>query len=272
MSMNTPPKKKQSRKSRALLRVRIEFEGSLSDDQIQGEGHSTDIHVSGCSVESDQRVSPGIYLTLRVHLPGVAGPVTVTLARVRWAHGSEFGVEFIQLSHQDQLRLSHVTKTTQEDEAVSIPEAPISPQKGPHTILVVDDDLEMLHLCARMLARHEFNVLQASGSKEAMQICSTHVGDIHLVLVDVMLDPPTFELRTEKRPYLRVHGHTLVNGLLEKREGLSVVMMSANSKATLQENGIGLRDVPFLQKPFNREELIATICRQLEGSRLKATP
>ena len=267
--MNTHAKKKPSRKSRALLRVRIEFQGSLLEDHIQGEGHSTDINVGGCSVESDQRVSPGSYLTLRIHLPGGAGPVNVGLARVRWASDSEFGVEFIHIADQDQQRLGHVTKTTQKDEAVSIPEVPIGPQKSPRTILVVDDDLDMLHLCARMLARHGFNVLQAAGSTEAMRICSTHVGDIHLALVDVMLDPPTLEVKTEKQPYRRVHGHILVNDLLAKWKRLSVVLTSAHSQAALAKKGIGIRNLPFLQKPFNREELIATICRQLDGSRLE---
>jgi len=99
----------------------------------------------------------------------------------------------------------------------------MSPQESPYTILVVDDDLEILKLCTLILTRYGFNVLQALGSTEAMQICSTHVGDIHLVLVDLMLDPPVFQLRTEKQPYLRVHGHTLFNGLRKTRKEPSLL-------------------------------------------------
>lgn len=270
MSMLLPPHKKQCRKSRALMRVRVEFESGLSTEHIQGEGRSADINMSGCSVESDQCISKGIYLTLRIHLPGLAAPVNVTLARVRWVHGSEFGVEFIQLRPQDQLRLSQLTKTAHAHEFVSIPETPVSPPHGSHTILVVDDDPDILHLCALKLKRYGFNVLQASGSTEALQICSTHVGDIHLALVDLMLAPPVFQLRTEKLPYLRIHGHTLVNGLLETRKGLRAVLMSSHSKTTLEKNGIMIGVLPFLQKPLFVETLLATIRQHVEKLPLEA--
>jgi PleD family two-component response regulator len=206
-----------------------------------------------------------MYLTLRVHLPDRAVPVTVTLARVRWVRDSVFGVEFIRLPYNDQLRLNQLTQETHKDEAMSIPQAPLSPQESPHTILVVDDDPDMLHLCARTLARAGFNVLQASGSTEAMEICTTHVGDIHIVLVDVMLDPLAIQLRTEQLHCPRVHGHVLVKGLTAKRTGLRAVMMSAHSKVTLTKNGIDLEGVTLLSKPFSREKLIATIRRQLKS-------
>jgi FixJ family two-component response regulator len=272
VSMHSHPTKKQPRESRLLFRVRIEFEGGLSDNEIKGEGHSIDLNVNGCSVESEQRISPGMYLTLRFHLPDRGVPVTVTIARVRWAQDSVFGVEFIQMPHNDQLRLKHLTKETHEGEAMSTPQAPLRPQEGPYTILVVDDDSDMLCLCAKTLAQDGFNVLQALGSTEAMEICSTHVGDIHIALVDVMLDPPAFQLKTEKLHCPRVHGHTLVKGLTAKRKGLRVVMMSAHSLVSLTKNGIDLEGIPFLSKPFSREKMITTIRQQLEGHRLAAAP
>ncbi|NOS76522.1 MAG: response regulator [Nitrospira sp.] len=140
----------------------------------------------------------------------------------------------------------------------------------PTTILVVDDDPDILHLCALKLKRYGFNVLQASGSTEALQICSTHVGDIHLALVDLMLAPPVFQLRTEKLPYLRIHGHTLVNGLLETRKGLRAVLMSSHSKTTLENNGLMIGGLPFLQKPLFVETLLATIRQHVEKLPLEA--
>lgn len=270
--MDTHSKNNPPRESRLLLPVRVEFEGGLTDNEIKGEGRSTDLSVNGCSVESEQRFSPQMFLSLRIHLPNCAQPVTVTIARVRWAEESVFGVEFIQLPHNDQLRLKHLTKETHEGEAMSISHVHLRPKEGPYTILVVDDDSDMLRLCAKTLARDGFNVLQALGSVEAMEICSTYVGDIHIVLVDVMLDPPAFQLRTEKAHCHRVHGHTLVKGLRAKREGLQAVMMSANSLVSLTKNGIDLEGVPFLSKPFSREKMIATILQQLEGQRLAAAP
>ena len=255
----------QSRKTRVLLRVRVEFEGGASGHEVNGEGHSTDLNVTGCSVESTLGLSPGIYLTLRIYLPDSAQPVNVTLARVRWTNDTSFGVEFIQLPHNDQLRLTELTLDTLEDEATSRPQAPLNPQAGRYTILLVDDDPAMLHLCNTLLARDGFNVLQASGSTEAMAICAKHVGDIHVALVDVLLQPPAFRLKTEKGDSSQVNGHTLVKSLTAKRKGLRTIMMSTNSKASLANNGIDLSEVPFLLKPFSHEKMMTVIRQQLES-------
>mgnify|MGYP003385046755 CR=1 FL=1 len=247
-----------------LLRVRVEFEGGASGHDIKGEGYSTDLNVTGCSVESIHGLSPGIYLTLRIYLSGSDQPVNVTLARVRWTNETSFGVEFIQLPHNDQLRLNELTLDTLEEETTRIPQAPLSPQVGRYTILIVDDDPAMLHLCSTLLTRDGFKVLQASGSTEAMAISAEHVGDIHLALVDVLLQPPAFRLKTEQGASSRLNGHALVTRLMATRKQLRTIMMSTNSKASLANNGIDLSDVPFLLKPFSHEKMMTIIRQQLE--------
>lgn len=258
-----------------LRRVLLEFEGwGLSNSAIKGNGQTTDLLVTGCRIESNQCVSPGMLLTLRLHLPDHAGPMTVTLARVRSSRDSVFEVEFVHLPEDDQRRLTQVLEAPHEYEALAIPPAPLSPQKGPYTILVVDDAPDMLRLCATTLASDGFNVLQASGSTEALDICLTHVGEIHLALVDVMLPPHDPQLmKAYSRP--RVHGPQLVRNLLAKRKGLRVVLMSAHSKARLRHNGIdlvGLTKAPFLSKPFSRETLLSTIRQQVESQTPSVTP
>lgn len=255
----------QSRKARVLLRVRVEFEGGASGHEVNGEGHSTDLNVTGCSVESTHGFSSGVYLTLRIYLPDSAQPVKVTLARVRWTNDTLFGVEFIQLPHNDQLRLNELTLDTLSDQATSRPPAPLNPQSGRYTILLVDDDPAMLHLCSTLLTRDGFKVLQASGSMEAMAISAEHVGDIHLALIDVLLQPPAFRLQTETGAFSRVNGHTLSKNLMATRKRLCAIMMSTNSKASLANNGIDLSDVPFLLKPFSHEKMMTVIRQQLES-------
>ena len=61
---------------------------------------------------------------------------------------------------------------------------------GLQTILVVDDDPSTLLLCSRKLQAEGFQVLEASGSSEGLQLCSQHKGDIHLLLTDLLLPPP----------------------------------------------------------------------------------
>jgi len=116
LTQYSDPKNAQSRKARLLLRVRVEFEVGLAGHEMKGEGHSADLNVTGCSVEGNHSLSPGMYLTLRIHLPDGSLPVTVTLARVRWAQDSLFGVEFIQLPHSDQLRVTQLAQDTHGEE------------------------------------------------------------------------------------------------------------------------------------------------------------
>lgn len=265
MAQYMDPKNAQSRKARMLLRVRVEFEGGFAEHEIAGEGHSEDLNVTGCSVESDHSLSPGMYLTMRIHLSEGALPVTVTLARVRWAQDSLFGVEFIQLPHRDQLRLTQMTQEPYGDEALSIPHVPLTPPAGSCTILVVDDDPNMLHLCAKILERDGYTILTAVGSTEAMAVCETYAGAIHIALVDVLLEPPAFRIKTEKLHSVRVHGHTLALGLRAKRPGLRTIMMSANSKQSLATNGIDLGEAPFLLKPLSRAKMMTAIRQQLES-------
>jgi hypothetical protein len=138
---------------RPLRRVLVEFEGwGLSNSAIKADGQTTDLTVTGCRIESSQCVSPGMHLTLRLHLPDHAGPVTVTLARVRSSQNSVFEVEFVHLPDDDQRRLKQVLEAPHEYEALSRPAAPLSPQKGPYTILVVDDAPDTRLLCATILA------------------------------------------------------------------------------------------------------------------------
>lgn len=144
----------------------------------------------------------------------------------------------------------------------------LNPQTDPYTILIVDDDPDMRLLCATTLISAGFNVLQAPGSTEAMEICVRYGGEIHLALVDVLLPPNDPQWMTEQTRWPRVHGHQLIMNLLAKRKGLRAVMMSAHSKGRLMNNGlnlVGLKEVPFLSKPFTPQELLRAIRGQWDS-------
>ena len=67
-----------------------------------------------------------------------------------------------------------------------IPESGLS---RPSTILVVDDDPDILALCHPRLRAEGFEVLIATGSVEAQHICDIHPTKIDLIMLDVMLYP-----------------------------------------------------------------------------------
>jgi FixJ family two-component response regulator len=62
-----------------------------------------------------------------------------------------------------------------------------------------------------------------------------------------------------------VHGHELAVRAATIREGLRVVMMSANPDKELAAYGIKRSPLPFLQKPFENARLIRLVRDALAG-------
>ncbi len=65
----------------------------------------SDLAVRGCRVESNASVYIGMYLTLRVYLPGQEATLKIDHAAVRWARKEEFGLEFITMRPEEKERL-----------------------------------------------------------------------------------------------------------------------------------------------------------------------
>jgi DNA-binding NtrC family response regulator len=125
------------------------------------------------------------------------------------------------------------------------------------TILVVDDETAIIKLCKSLLEEAGFSVLEAEGSSEALKICTQHPGPIDLLLTDLVLPPPGFQLATGANQFPHVNGHELAVRASMIRNGLRVILMSGNPDKELTSHGIKRGTLPFLAKPFERDRLIA---------------
>ena len=127
------------------------------------------------------------------------------------------------------------------------------------TILVVDDELQVLTLCKALLEGSRFTVLEADGSSEALKICTQHQGPIDLLITDLVLPPPAFQLATSSNQFPHVNGHELAVRATMIRSGLRIILMSGNPDKELASHGIKRGTLPFLAKPFERDRLIALV-------------
>lgn len=127
------------------------------------------------------------------------------------------------------------------------------------TILVVDDDPLLVNLCRTLLKSQGFTILEAEGSSEALKICAKHEGRIDVLLTDLVLSPPGFQLASSSNEFPHVHGHELAMRIAASRKDLRVLLMSANPDKELASHGIKRGTLPFLQKPFERADLIQQI-------------
>ncbi len=122
----------------------------------------------------------------------------------------------------------------------------IPPSPGSPTILVVDDEPSIIKLCKTLLEATGFTVLQAEGSSDALKICTEHQGPIDLLLTDLILPPPGFQLASTSNPFPAA----------AIRKGLHVILMSGNPEKDLASHGIKRGTLPFLAKPFEQDRLI----------------
>ena len=97
-------------KLRYCERIHAQFPVVFAGEAYVGEGTVLNVSVPGCAVHSRNRVQPGSYLEMRMLVPDTMSPLRVGLAKVRWCEGRRFGVEFIQMPGEDQVRLGRLVK------------------------------------------------------------------------------------------------------------------------------------------------------------------
>jgi DNA-binding NtrC family response regulator len=133
------------------------------------------------------------------------------------------------------------------------------------TILVVDDEPSITKLCKTMLQQAGFSVLDADGSSEALKICTQHERPIDLLLTDLILPPPGFQLASSTNQFPHVHGHELAVRALHIRKDLRVILMSGNIDQDLAGYGIRRGNLPFLPKPIEHQALVTLVRQTLQA-------
>jgi len=125
-------------------------------------------------------------------------------------------------------------------------------QKGSETILLVEDESGLREMVQELLERQGYTVLPAASSHEAIRICGSYPGPVHLLLTDVVL--PTSS------------GHELARRLLHFRRHIRVLFMSGYPAETIMQRGVLEPGAAFLEKPFTPEVLARKVREALGGA------
>ena len=135
---------------------------------------------------------------------------------------------------------------------------------GPR-ILIVDDDPSIRLVCTTSLKKAGYQVLEAEGSSEAMALYTKSTAAIDLLLTDLFLAPPDFQLTSSKNQHPRVNGHELVQQALSLKKELRVLFMSSHTLSSLARQDIMIKPDRFLGKPFSVEQLLTHVMTALTG-------
>jgi len=121
-------------------------------------------------------------------------------------------------------------------------------------ILIVDDEDSIREVVSSMLSSSGFVCTQAQSGREALALLQSGE-EFELMLSDMMM--PVMD------------GEALLAATKERFPDIPVVMVTAMHDISIALNAIRNGAYDYLLKPFDREQLLATVRRALENRRLK---
>lgn len=110
------------------------------------------------------------------------------------------------------------------------------------TILVVDDDKEIVEAISKLLELNDFNVVKAYDGIQALSVIKTN--EIDLVILDVMM-PNLDGMSTLKS--------------LRQNKNIPVIFLSAKTEDYDKVLGLQLGADDYISKPYNPQELVARV-------------
>ena len=114
--------------------------------------------------------------------------------------------------------------------------------QGSETVLVTEDEPQILAMIARMLSSQGYNVMAAANGDEALRLAGRpDEQKINLLFTDVMMP--------------RMDGKELAAELRIGRPDVKVIFTSGNAEEAVFEQGLPVKNAAFLQKPFMLDDL-----------------
>ncbi len=123
--------------------------------------------------------------------------------------------------------------------------------RGTETILLVEDEPQVLVLGQRILRQYGYHVLAAQLPEEAIQLATSFSEPIHLLVTDVVMPG--------------MNGRELSERLTTIKPGLKCLYMSGYTADVVAHEGVLEEGVQLLQKPFTIEALTQRVREVLEG-------
>ncbi len=137
-----------------------------------------------------------------------------------------------------------------EDKAVDIQKEQKTeiPSGSGETILIVEDDKQILKLTGKILKSLNYTVLAANTPKSAIKLAGEHKKKIHLLITDVIMP--------------EMNGLALADTLQSFYPDLRRIFMSGYTANAISHQGVLDEGVQFIQKPFSKKDL-AVIIREV---------
>lgn len=120
-----------------------------------------------------------------------------------------------------------------------------SNQDNGKTILIVEDNEQILSIARKMLKKKGYTVYSSSNPVHGIKIARKHRDKIDLILSDIVMP--------------EMHGKQMCEEIKKIIPGVKILYMSGYSKEILSEKDIDRKTVNFIPKPFSGRKLIKYI-------------
>ncbi len=150
-----------------------------------------------------------------------------------------------------KLYLPRLDEKKKDTEVPKHPAPHETPPSGGETILLVEDNAQLMELAAAMLAQLGYDVLSAATPTGAIRIAGNHAGSIDILMTDVVMP--------------EMNGKILMQHIRILRPGIRCLFMSGYTENVIAHHGVVDEDVFFLQKPFSREALADRLREVMQG-------
>ncbi|MBI5550823.1 MAG: response regulator [Desulfobacterales bacterium] len=126
-----------------------------------------------------------------------------------------------------------------------------TPPQGSETVLIVEDDANILELAEMILEQLGYTILSAGTTKDAIDIASSHGGKIDLLLTDVIMP--------------KMNGRELAERIGHIHPGIICLYMSGYTADIIAHHGKLEEGVHFVSKPFSIIDLAVKVRQALGG-------
>ncbi|MHA2393667.1 MAG: response regulator [Promethearchaeota archaeon] len=118
---------------------------------------------------------------------------------------------------------------------------------GKNTILIVDDEPDIVNLTEKFLKLGEFDTISSNNAKEAMKMVEDNYDKIALILLDIMMPGKS--------------GYTVLEEIKnnEKYKDILVVLFTVKSFSEDVQKGRKLGADDYITKPFSGKKLLKRI-------------
>lgn len=125
-----------------------------------------------------------------------------------------------------------------------------APLNGSETIMIVDDEQDVLNALRETLANHGYTVIATNDSQEALKIIGKTPRDTALMITDIVMP--------------RMDGRELIKRIKLVNPGTKILAVSGYTKYVAEKEEIQHID-GFLRKPFDTPTLLSTVRRILDA-------